>query len=363
MTGWLRWHRTPTALVRKGRPDLPLVGVAPITLRITKPSSANTGAGFIRAIPTTVLNPGDTVAGGSWVGQVLTITQDLTDRVVNGLVKVGAPGLLVENNIIRGDGTTIPAVASYMVNTNSATLASPAMVRYNTMRPRVVTYLLNGIGNRNVTAEFNDMSGVTDHFIPAPSGNNDVGMTIRGNYCHDAAFYAPDPTHSATPGTAPGYGSSTGKIISGPQAGLAWNHSDIVQVEIDGTTGMNIYGNTFDARWTTDPTVSVLPLPVDQNGLVAYKELSCFMLNAGTNLIIEDNWLDGGEYCINNADATVTGVIRRNRMGRNMASTGVGGDAGYYAIVTSSPNSSLNTYDGTSDQNVWEDTGVGVLQR
>ena len=78
------------------------------------------------------------------------------------------------------------------------------------------------------------------------------------------------------------------------------------------------------------------------------------MLNAGVDITIEDNWIDGGEYAVNNGPTTVTGSFARNRFGRSMAQKGTG-DTNYYALMATS--TGLSTYDGTPDQNVWEDTG------
>ena len=59
------------------------------------------------------------------------------------------------------------------------------------------------------------------------------------------------------------------------------------------------------------------------------------MLNAGVNITIEDNWLNGGEYAVNNGPKTVTGSFARNRFGRGMAQKGTG-DTSYYALMVTS---------------------------
>ena len=313
------------------------------TLRSSKPDSSNTGTGVIRPVPTQVASSAD----GVWNNGVLTITKPLKDRIVYGLVKVGANNLTIENCDIRGDAAHPPTGSKYMVDTGGGFTGT--VVRYNKIHSTFTTQHFNAIGPRNVVAEFNDISHVTDGFVPSPrNGVMDVQMVIRGNYVHDFLFFGNDPGHSPTP-----LYTVAGIPITGPWAGLPWNHADAVQVEVDGTTGLNIYGNNFVASWAED-SVSTLPLPN------AVKELSTFMLNAGVDLKIEDNWLDGGEYAVNNADKAVTGTFARNKFGRQMAHKGTA-DSGYYALMIGA--SGLATNDGTKDQNVWQDTGALVPRR
>ena len=288
-----------------------------------------------------------TSADGTLKNGVLTITHDLKDRVVNGIVKVAANNLTIENCDIRGDVNNQPTGgAPMMINTDSAT---GTVIRYNTIHSTFATPYLSGIGHRNFVAEYNDISRVTDGFDPGPgSGSLNVNVTIRGNYVHELQFYGDAPGHNDTPLTT-----ASGIAITGPWAGKPWNHDDIVQIEKDGTTGVDIYGNNFNANWANDNT-STLPLPN------AVKELSVFMLNAGTNIHIEDNWLDGGEYAVNNADKNVTGTFARNHFGRDMGQKGTG-DTSYFALMIGG--TQLNTFDGTPDQNTWEDTGGLVPRR
>ena len=208
---------------------------------------------------------------------------------------------------------------------------------------------MNAIGHRDVVAEFNDISHVTDAFVPYPGGGHaNVHMVIRGNYVHSMQFYGNDPGHGPTPLMTAG-----GIRIRGPWAGKPWNHSDIVQVEADQTTGLNIYGNNFVAQWAKD-SISTLPLPN------AVKELSVFMINGGRHLVVADNWLDGGECTVNNGDRHVTGQFVRNRFGRGMAHRGHG-DRSYYALVLASPH--LLTHDGTRNRNVWANSHKVVRRR
>ena len=324
-------------------PDASGTGAAEMVVRTTRPTAANVGAGKIRPMPTRPATDAD----GTWDDGVLTITKDLRDRVVHGLVKVGASGLTIENCDIRGDVRHAPSGGRFMIDTGGG--FTRTLVRYDTIHSTYPSRFLNAIGPRNVTAEFNDISHVTDGFVPSPaSGSPDVQMVVRSNYVHDLQFFAPDPGHAPTPLTTAG-----GVPITGPWAGQPWNHADAIQVEVDGTTGLDVYGNNLVATWARDP-VSTLPLPN------AVAELSVLMLNAGTDLTFEDNWIDGGEYAVNNADPSVTGTIARNRFGRGMARRGPG-DGGYFALMLAADG--IRTHDGTQDQNVWQDSGRLVPRR
>jgi putative peptidoglycan binding protein len=315
-------------------------GTAP-KLRSTKPTGSNVGAGVVGSTPTKLA----TSADGTWSNGVLTIRKSLRNRVVRGTVRVAASNLTIENNIILGDAGHKPSGTRFVVDTGGGTTGT--VVRFNDLRPTFTSSHFNGIGPRNVVAEYNDISHVVDGFVPHPRGSNNVHMVIRGNYVHGFQFVAPASGHGATPLTTAG-----GIRILGKWAGKPWTHGDAVQVEVDGTTGLNIYGNNFVATWARD--VGTLPLPN------AIKELSCFMLNGGRGLVIEDNWLDGGEYAVNNADRNVTGSFARNKFGRAMAHKGTG-DKAYFALMIAS--AKLATHDGTRDQNVWQDSGKRVPRR
>jgi hypothetical protein len=313
-----------------------------IVLRRTKPVASNTGVGVIAARPTRRA----TSADGKWKNGVLTIKKNLKNRIVNGTVKVARNGLTIQNCLIRGDARHKPRHNMMLVNTDSA---HGTVVRYNDIRSSFKSRFMNGIGHRNVVAEFNDISHITDGFIPAPSsGPSNVHMVIRGNYVHAFQFFGGDSTHGPTPLRTAG-----GIRIRGRWAGRPWNHADGVQVEKDRTTGINIYGNNFVAKWAKD-SISTLPLPN------AVKELSVFMLNGGRHLVVADNWLDGGEYTVNNGDRHVTGRFARNRFGRGMAHRGRG-DRAYFALVIRS--SHLLTYDGSRNRNVWADSHKVVRRR
>lgn len=350
MTGWLRYMHDGAVLVRKGKASLPVLAFVPsFTLRTTKPSASNVGAGVIRATPTTQLTSSDS-SFGTWSSGVLTLNKDLKDRVVIGTVK-DPNGYLIENCIIQGD----PAFPTFSVsNSNMINCVAPdtnrTLIRYCTIHSTISTPNYNGIGGRNFTAEFNDISLVTDGFSPSKASNNNLSITVAGNYVHDHIFYG--GADSGHPAASSNY-AADGTYVGDTWANQGWNHSDAMQLEQDGVTGINVYGNFFDARWYP-AAPSMLPLPL------ARKQLSCFMLNAGTDIVIEDNWLNGGEYVINNADSSVTGVVRRNRFGPNVQK--VGGTGLPYALMLSSPN--LRTFDADPvNRNVWESDGTLVARR
>lgn len=328
-------------------------------VRKTKPTESNVGAGILRAV-TTTLNP----AGG-----VLTVTtkQTFKDTRINGQVVVKAAGVIFENCIISGpvtnpgDANTNPGVTVQIVNTNDPACAlEPPVFRYSTIYQRFNCPIVNAFSTRYYTVEYCNILNVVDAFSPDPwdSADSDVKVIIRGNYVHDHVFFA---------GTGSGHSPASnlntvaGVYVNGPYRAMGWTHCDAVQIESDRTTGVNVYGNNFVATWSRDKNISMMPLPYDNNGDVVIKEMSTFMLNGGKNLIIEDNWQDGGEACVNNSDSTVTGVFRRNRFGRQMAhplgltGTSATDDAKYYAFLIGT---GLNIYEtDTTNRNIWADTG------
>ena len=88
---------------------------------------------MIRPAPTQVA----TSADGVWSNGVLTITKPLKDRIVNGLVKVGADNLTIENCDIRGDATHPPTGSKYMVDTGGGFTGT--VVRYNKIHSTFTT--------------------------------------------------------------------------------------------------------------------------------------------------------------------------------------------------------------------------------
>ena len=82
---------------------------------------------------------------------------------MNGTVNVAADGVTIENCDIRGDAYNAPTGPRRMVNTDGA---MGTLVRYNTIHATFNNEFFNAIGDRNVVAEFNDISHVTDGFAP-----------------------------------------------------------------------------------------------------------------------------------------------------------------------------------------------------
>ena len=151
----------------------------------TKPTGSNVGTGVVAPAPTQVA----TSADGRWSNGVLTITKDLKNKVVNGFVKIGANGVTVENCDIRGDARHAPTGSKNMVDTGGG--YSGTVVRYNNIHSTFRSRFINAIGPRNVVAEYNDISHVTDGFVPPP-------VVTTTSTCSSAATTSTTSSSSAT---------------------------------------------------------------------------------------------------------------------------------------------------------------------
>jgi hypothetical protein len=151
-------------------------------------------------------------------------------------------------------------------------------------------------------------------------------------------FVGPGSGHGATP---------TPSSYSGPWARTSWSHDDAIQ--ITGGSGLRIVGNAFDARWADD--IGTTPLPT------IVKELSVLMLNAHngpvTGLVMQDNWIDGGEYAINGGGGAGSGVFTGNRFGSHIAGPA---DAPWTLMFGSG-------FHATASDNVYADGGSPVRVR
>lgn len=344
-----------------------------------KPSASNTGVGKLRALnPTGVLSGTQTI-GGSTVRQGYTIngnvslsgTAQLLDCIVNGTISVTGGSPLIENCLIQGDGvttyvdpTTGLGQSKWLVNTNASTLTT---IRFCTIKGRVHSNGLNGVGLRNFLMEYTDISCVVDcvDLDGATIGSNgvDCNTTIRGCYLHDMTWYPGDPGHGVNGTAMSGGYTYTGPWSSSsstPPGPVSSAHNDCIQFTSVCKTP-HIYANTLVASWSSDPKVSSLPLP-NMGGVPIYQQLSCFMISAGsktsavTNLDCHNNWFDGGDYCINaGGGAASSGTFKNNKFGRTMSPHGMTTAAPYSMVLGS------GTW--THNGNVYEDDGTSITVR
>lgn len=373
-----------------------VTAAAAFAIGVVKPSATNTGAGMIRSYPTgaggtlngTQTITGTTVLQGKTINGnvVMGGNAQLLDCIVNGVVSMqaGAGSPLIENNVIWGDGVSTTSAHSYIVNTSGA--SGQVRVRFNTLRWRVNTTQVGGVGSRNVLAEYNDISRVVDCFdIDGGTMNpttGDSNTIIRGNYCHEMLFYCPanDTAHKPSgkgvliSGTSLVYNGPWTEVLDDAQATAAgltsgagtyyqpMNHNDIVQMT-GGAKNVLIQGNTMQANWARDITSGALPFYTPDVGTgttVTYIQLSVLMLNGCVGLKVYDNWCDYGQYNFNLATtvSTQSGDFRRNKFGRSMAPYGLSSHVPY--TIVSNGGAQWQTHRGTSDANVYEDDGTEI---
>lgn len=139
-------------------------------------------------------------------------------------------------------------------------------------------------------------------------------VTVQDSYIHDLAYFSSDPNQ-----------------------GGGETHNDGVQ-SYECNSNILIAHNNID-------------LSTGQSGNAAYQ----ITQDAGmpcSNIVIRDNWLDGGGCTINVAHkilGSLTGVsLLNNRFGRNQGFSG--------CTVLLSTKSTLTAYSG----NVWDDTGQAI---
>lgn len=246
----------------------------PFVLRVTKPGPTNTGLA-VNNIDEASLVP---VAGN------LTITTGGTvenPRVVSGynvqgviVVQNGVSNLIIENNLIRFNGTSSTYRVAVQVFGASST---NVVVRYNTVRVATAdrSYLrAYGIQGSGVHSLRNDISGTVDGVSTTVIGKRSYAY-VEGNYIHDLPYNSYDAAH--TDGT----------------------HNDAVQVE-GLNTEVRLIGNYF----RTGHSSAVL-----------------ITQDAGTydtQPVVEDNWFDiedttTGSLLNVKTNVTIGIVAKRNR--------------------------------------------------
>lgn len=273
-------------------------------LGTTQPDSSSVGAGIVRAYPTgsgSTLNGNQTVTGANVLrnatvnGDVtLSGTAQLLDCVVHGRVLCNGSGNVVENNLvdfITGSdyGASAGATGGDVWGIFCTSATGQAQVRFNTIRGRVTSYKINGIGARNFYAYRNDISGVVDGMSVycASSTSTTVNTKIEGNYIHDLQYYSPDPNHAAN-ATEP---SST--------------HNDGIQFQ-GNTDLVSVKGNMIDGNWSSQVGTNVTNK--SQFQIPTWHQLSAIMLtpNVSPSCVInfDSNWFADGVYTVNGGAAS-----------------------------------------------------------
>lgn len=285
------------------------------THAVTKPSAANTGAGQMDpAWPLSKIGASGTHAAG-------TISANLSGVTINGSITIAA-GIAVRHCVINGrvslgTGSILEdCVVKNNVNGNPIQCSSGtsgATIRFNTATTTNQATSFVILLTSSALVERNNLSGSVDG-IQVSSGTNNV--KIRDNYIHDLWFIAPDSGHSATPTDL-----ANGITYTGPWAGQPVSHNDCIQLE-QTNDSIEISGNFLKMGWRTDMGTINGAVVSNPQLMTAQIELSCLMLNNGTNMLIQHNWMDGNgmvegqSYCINNGSTTTTGTVDSNWFGR-----------------------------------------------
>lgn len=264
---------------------------------------------------------------------ITTADQTFTRVKFTDLIIANAANLTFDQCLFLGPATT-PSTDKGLLATGAS--ASNVLVQDSTLRPQAPGEHVNGLrGSIGMTVLRCDISHVVDG-IDWLNGT----WTIKGNYVHDMAYYSPSTTHSDNQ-----------------------THCDCLA--ISGGTGGAVIGNNFQAFADLSISANALGLLGPQNQVN-----SAIMITPDvalmTDLTIDDNWADGGQYSVNVADGTAgtigdIGEMLRNKFGRLQAHQGSGGDTTYTIVLTDT--CTCDTGDGTADQNVYADNGHAVTVR
>jgi hypothetical protein len=205
-----------------------------------------------------------------------------------------------------------------------------------------------------------DISGLTDGLGFAAQSATPTDITLTGNYIHDLWFTSPDSEHTS----------------DGSHADGAQGHQFLQNLTIRGNTIEGIVLDTLANSQAQYPPVYSGSTLIDGNGwyndyfsqwngIYAYPLWATSALLFGrsgtggglTNVVIDQNWLDGGGYAMINinpgyTNANSSGIqITNNRIGARNRD-------GYVLICSSSLTSAL-TFTG----NVYEATGTPANTR
>jgi hypothetical protein len=275
------------------------VKFTPAVVSTAKPSAANTGVPAGTSL---------TVVSGDQVYS--TANQVISNVDIRGYVQITGKNVTIRNSIIRGG--IKPCIMGNAQNSAALwvreDLAATATIENVEISPSNATACMDGIWASNSTLTRVNVHGSVDGI---KAHNN---LRIEDSYIHDLAYFASDPN----------------------QGGRA-THNDGVQ-SYQCNSNITINHNTID-------------LSTSSGGNAAYQITQDYS-KACSNIVISNNWLDGGNCTINIAHkvlASLTGVsVTGNRFGRHQGFTN--------CTVLLSTRSTLTAYSG----NVWDDTGLPI---
>ncbi len=305
-----------------------------------KPDATTTGYnGQYAAQPFSTLTP---YSGNITITTAGTVLQGLD---IAGQVIVKAANVTISSCRVRGNSTL--SNNSALIDCNNAAVSN-CLVEDCLLVPDTPSIWWDGVIGHDYTAQRCEVYNTVDGFGVYNINGANANVTLYGNYVHDLSYFYPDPNHSG--GTDP--------INNG-------THNDCMQVQ--GGANILVEGNNFYGILST--VVGTQPTPRPQSGTIFIVQQN---VNAVSNCVIQNNWLDGGQNgamirSTNSLGITgITATMVNNRYGHNEYDWG--GSLHYY-LIRPDTGATVNgvTYPSgaTPDAfgNVYDDTGVEVTVR
>lgn len=285
------WYpQSDGTLTRRGRDE---VIIAPpidnFVLGVTQPTEANSGAGILRAYPTTVVNGNVTVSSG----------QVLADTIINGFVTLTGTGK-IENCVVRGPATTYVMSGdggSYLINSSNATWTTNPNISFCTIDPQSPSPFLNGIGQRNYYSYRSVIKRCTDNLtVAGDSANNYRAHTsVEGSFLGDLIYWVPD---IAVTSTYPG-----GRPEGTHNEGVQFHGNGYVAGIADSYWYGNTMGGDTDTVFSgTCTKAGVGTATADPSSLTRNQSNGVTLSTPGTSQVnghFEKNWFVGGYYSFN----------------------------------------------------------------
>lgn len=354
-----------------------------LVLGVDKPDATNTGVlpGVSRT--TTSGNITMSTAGGV-----------LENRNVLGRVIVTAANVTIRNCRISGGASTpAPMVECYGAGVSNCQIIDCTIGPLDNSNNHWNWQCVTGHDFKVIRC---DLSGTTDLVGVFKTSNNgggagvtyNCGVTVQQSWLHDAAFWTASTTGIVHPSDTE-------------------NHADLIQIQ--GGTNLQVLGNTMTAFskhqwahwWTvgnseTEPysfvTENSLPSAApyydgpfqggraylypdrgtgtNATGRYNTGQLAALMINRNVghvhSLTVTDNWMDGGDACINGGLTWLAGenlgTFHRNKFGHGQGLDGgtPGGNNTYTVLIDSSYVGHVDGGQGTANKNIYEDNSVEI---
>ena len=292
---------TPTATPKPTPKPTPTPSPSPSTRPTTPPvvppaSGSDNGSGFPNASTTGV--PAGVKLTRYDGDIVITKPNTVIDGLeVHGTITVNAPGAVIKNSKIVGGSTpastglvnNVVSGASFTIEDSELVAATPST-------------LWNGVFGSNCTAERINVHGVVDS-VRVLGGN----VVVRDSWLHDTTYSKTDPLRNGTP-----------------------THDDTIQIQAG--SGILIEGNRLEDAHNA--------------GVMISQDASRSTLS---NIVIRDNYLQGGACTINIAATpkTIRPQVTANVFGPQRI---------YATCAITAPTSNAPSLSG----NIWGATGLAL---